>query len=386
MKGLRVHATRMKHALHGEGDGSASGVSRVGTVEVSWLTSGDGGGGMGSAVKGKTMVGQSPTLASIPGHLGTAEDTAAVAWRGAALKSVRAGEGSRVAVEAVAGKAGPGGAGIKHPQLGHAESGAIPKTRLGVRRPEPAVRARTGGVPGVGPDLSGSILVPSVSPSRGSGDLISKEMTGGRRMTRSMAGALRAESGAGAGASRISTAAKAKKSLKRVGTCEPSCLGGGVGTTLRPLPSLPPAWEADVHREPIGRPTPSTDSSGGRACRRQGQLGLPTQGDDPSPVYGEASGSESEGLAVPGPSCPEHEPDLLSISSARPERGSSLADSFALMSTRDIEGMFSDGDASELGVSDRGATLDGTSGSSATAGDPSFFFVLQSFGKFQWWG
>ncbi|KAG0435984.1 hypothetical protein HPB47_018210 [Ixodes persulcatus] len=334
---------------------------------------GDGGSGMGSALKGKKMVEQYPTTASIPRLLGTANDAAAVARRGAALESVRASKDSRVAVGAVAGKAGPGGAGIKPPQLGHAGSGAIPKTRLGVRRPESAVRAGTGGVPGVGPDLSGSFLVPSVSPSRGSGDLIPQETTGGHRMTRSMARAQRAEGSAGAGTSRISTAVKAKVSRKPVETCDPSCLGEGVGTTLRPCASLPTAWEADVHREPIGRPTPSTDSLGGRACRRLGQLGSPIQGVDPSPVYGEASESEGRGLAVPGPCSSEHEPDLLLISSARPERGSSLADSFALKSTQDIEGMFSDGDASGLGVSDRGVILDGTSGSSATAGDPSFY-------------
>lgn len=119
-------------------------------------------------------------------------------------------------VGAVAGKAGPGRAGIKHPQVGDRDSGAILKTRqVGIRRPEPVVQAGTGGVLEIGPDRSGSRLALSVLPSWGSGNLISKKtMAGGRRMTRSMAKAQRAEGSTGGTTSRVSTAANANDSLK----------------------------------------------------------------------------------------------------------------------------------------------------------------------------
>lgn len=129
--------------------------------------------------------------------MGTADNTAAEAGCEATLTSVRDGKGSHVAVRAVPRSTGPGTACVELPQMGYARTGAIPKTgrsRPGeIRHPESAVHARTGGVPGVGPDQSGAYLVPSVMPSHGFGNMTSREaMASGRRETRSTAKAQRA--------------------------------------------------------------------------------------------------------------------------------------------------------------------------------------------------
>lgn len=57
VKGLRIHATRMQHALPGTGNDSASDASRVETVKVSGKTSDGEGREVGSALRrGRKMM------------------------------------------------------------------------------------------------------------------------------------------------------------------------------------------------------------------------------------------------------------------------------------------------------------------------------------------
>ncbi|KAG0435986.1 hypothetical protein HPB47_018212, partial [Ixodes persulcatus] len=116
----------------------------------------------------------------------------------------------------------------------------------------------------------------------------------------------------------------------------------GIRALSRLIKKRPPQLRVvEEHREPLGRPLPSVDHSGGRACRRSSQLGSSPPGGGLSPVYGDSDEGGATGLIIPGLLCSDDDPDQVRQSQAPPASGSSQNSPFVQMSTRDSQDMLS---------------------------------------------